>query len=170
MFAPGRPRLGAVAAVLVASACASRAPRVPVVAAGGDVTSLVGQWAGDYSSPTTGRSGSIQFTLHAGTDSAFGDVLMVPRGMSQPIRRVEDPAAPGAAARREPSLLSISFVRVEGGSVSGRLDPYVDPDCSCTVETTFRGAASGDVIEGTFETRGPGGRQTGRWRVRRVGT
>jgi len=39
---------------------------------------LTGEWAGDYSSVESGRSGSISFTLRAAGDSAFGDVVMIP--------------------------------------------------------------------------------------------
>src|SRR4029077_19697726 len=55
------------------AACgASRSP-VPVVGAATDVSSLTGEWAGEYSSVESGRSGSITFTLRSAGDTAFGD-------------------------------------------------------------------------------------------------
>src|SRR5256886_5468755 len=67
--------------------CALRSARsrgaqraVPVGGTAGDMAALAGQWEGSYSSASTGRSGSISFTLSAGNDSAFGDVIMIPRG------------------------------------------------------------------------------------------
>jgi hypothetical protein len=50
-------------------------------------------------------------------------------------------------------VLRIRFVRVDGGKVSGTLQPYRDPDCGCSVYTTFEGTVEGDVIEGTFVAR-----------------
>jgi hypothetical protein len=35
--------------------------------------------------------------------------------------------------------LTIRFVAVEGGEVTGELDPYRDPDCDCRAYTRFRG-------------------------------
>ena len=73
----------------------------------------------------------------------------------------------GGAAPSE--VLTIRFVRAEGGTISGSLDPYHAPDCSCILTTTFRGELRGDVIEGTFTTAGDpmAERQPGRWRVTR---
>src|SRR3989442_15893302 len=66
------------------AACgASRSP-VPLVGAATDVAALAGEWVGDYSSVESGRSGSISFTLRAATDSAFGDVVMIPAGLGRP--------------------------------------------------------------------------------------
>ena len=167
---PSRIRVLALLCSLVPAAslagCASRAASVPVVASAGDLDALAGQWVGDYQMPVTGRSGSIQFTLRPSSGGASGDVLMIPRGATQPIRRADDPAG-ARTGERQTSLLSISFVRVQGDSVSGRLDPYVDPDCQCTVETTFHGTVNGNRITGTFESRGAPGVRTGRWQVKR---
>src|SRR5213596_3205344 len=71
--------------VLTLTACgASRAP-VPLVGASADVAALTGEWAGDYSSAESGRSGSISFTLRAAGDSAFGDVVMIPSAWGRPL-------------------------------------------------------------------------------------
>src|SRR5436190_12615057 len=70
---------------LMLTACgASRSP-VPLVGASADVTALTGEWAGDYSSAESGRSGSISFTLRAAGDSAFGDVVMIPSAWGRPL-------------------------------------------------------------------------------------
>ena len=73
-------------------------------------------------------------------------------------------------ALRSGQVLRIAFVRVAGGAVSGTLDPYTDPDCKCTVQTTFTGTLRGTTIEGTFVTRGSQlpNEQSGRWRVTRT--
>jgi len=72
--------------VFTLSACgASRSP-VPLVGASTDMTVLTGEWAGEYSSGESGRSGSITFTLRAAGDSAFGDVVMIPSGLGRPVK------------------------------------------------------------------------------------
>jgi hypothetical protein len=66
-------------------------------------------------------------------------------------------------------VLTIKLVRVSGDTVSGVLDAYRDPQCDCPVVTTFTGKLAGDVIDGTFTTRGnqTAAQQTGTWRVTR---
>lgn len=153
------------------SACASSASSIPVLASTEDAGPLVGKWSGDYSSPVTGRSGSIVFTLTSAGDSAHGDVVMTPRGSNQPYRAIDRPQGEAIGAPLPNNeVLTINFVRVAGPVVSGTLAPYRDPECSCTVVTTFSGTMAANVIEGTFTTRGlPGGAEpTGKWKVKRA--
>lgn len=165
------------AAMLVASAlltatlgCASRPASVRVIAERGELAPLAGAWSGEYRSAATGRSGSIVFRLSAAGDSAYGDVVMVPRGADEPLHPAQAPSAP-ASRRRSPQVLAISFVRVSHDSVSGRLEPYHEPECDCTLSTNFTGLVTGNAIEGTFATTGAPtatSPQTGTWRVRRT--
>jgi hypothetical protein len=166
-------RPSTIFAVLLAAStigCARRTPGIEVSATDFDVNSLVGQWRGTYQSSKTGRSGTIAFTLLAGESSASGNVVMIPRSDSllTPAERemVNNISNPGR------TVLSIHFVRKQGGTLSGNLDPYRDPDCSCQVNTTFAGSFTGSAaIEGTFSTvpSAPGGSVTGgTWKVTRV--
>ena len=165
----GRTLLAASLVALAAACSATPAP-VPVVAEPVDISALAGEWNGEYESPELGRRGSIVFTLRAGADTAHGDVLMIPRGYDDPLR----PAEPRTGRERErsnPELLTIRFVRLDGGRVSGVLDPYRDPECGGALETSFTGRLVNDsTIEGTFVTTGPPGfpRSTGSWRVTRA--
>ena len=151
----------AVAATL---ACASTPETVPLVGSANDVSSLVGEWSGEYDGGSSGRSGNIVFVLRSAADTARGDVMMIPRASGEQMS-AEERRAP--LALRSGQVLRIAFVRVAGGAVSGTLDPYTDPDCKCTVQTTFTGTVRGNTIEGTFVTRGSQlpNEQTGRWRV-----
>src|SRR5207253_3560527 len=118
---------------------------------------------GSYSSAATGRSGSISFTLSAGTDSAFGDVIMIPRGWGRPLQAWNGQAPAGAEAQPRAAVLTINFVRVAGGRVTGRLAPYADPESGTPLATTFEGQLAGDTIQGAY-TRpggGPGAAQAG---------
>ncbi|HVE77222.1 MAG TPA: hypothetical protein VNA89_00035 [Gemmatimonadaceae bacterium] len=174
-----RRRLRALAvravAVLVLAACAVRPAPVPVTGAASDIAALAGAWSGEYRSDATRRTGSIEFTLAAGADTAFGDVLMIPSGSRQPYERADDGAAPAGArgattAARPAQLLRVSVVRAQGGRVLGRLEPYLDPDCGCSTWTTFDGRLDGNRIVGTFAMRrredGPPV-ATGEWSVSR---
>jgi hypothetical protein len=161
-----------IVAALAAStiACASRNPGIELTASDFDLNPLVGEWRGDYSSAETGRSGTIAFTLRAGESSASGNIVMIPRADSLLTPAERDLVTNVSASGR--SVLSIHFIRKEGGNLSGTLDPYRDPECNCPVTTTFQGSfRDARTIEGTFSTvpSQPGHSVTGgRWKVTRV--
>lgn len=154
----------ALAAALQAGACGGANPPVTVVGAAPDLRTLSGTWVGEYASPLTGRNGSIVFELAAGGDSAWGRVIMTPRGAAGPLEAWRDPRAglPGV-----PTDLTIRFVRVRGDQVTGALTPYPDPRSGDPLFTVFEGRATADTIAGTFTTRPvPGSdRPTGWWRA-----
>lgn len=151
----------------VLSACgASRTP-VPLVGASADVSSLTGEWVGEYSGES-GRSGSISFSLRAAGDSAFGDVIMIPTGLGRPVKPYSEEPVAGSNSPSPTTVLTIRFVRVEQGHVSGTLDPYADPQTGERLFTTFTGELKGNTIEGTYTTRLQSGiTQTGRWSVQK---
>ena len=92
---------------------------------------------------------------------------MVPVGMARPLAPWRQEAA-AAAPRPSTAVLTIRFVRVESGHVSGTLAPYADPLTGARLVTTFAGELKGNTIEGTYTTRLPSGdTQTGRWTVQR---
>lgn len=150
--------------------CARRTPGIEVTATDFDLNPLVGQWRGIYRSGTTGRSGTIAFTLRAGEAAASGNVVMIPRADSLLTSAEREMLNNVGTSSR--TVLSIRFVTKQGGNVSGTLDPYRDPDCACIVTTTFDGSfRDGSTIEGTYSTvpSVPGGSVTGgTWRVTRV--
>ena len=161
--------LHAALAALVTACAAAHQPPVPIAGTAGDMAALAGQWEGSYSSASTGRSGSISFTLSAGNDSAFGDVIMIPRGWGRPLQAWNGQAPAGSEAQPRAAVLTINFVRVAGGRVTGRLAPYADPESGAPLATTFEGQLSRDAIEGTYTTLGAGSgvAQTGQWKVTR---
>ncbi len=161
------PYLGCATAALVAACATAQAP-IPVIGPAGDVAALAGEWAGEYSSSASGRSGSISFTLRAVGDTAFGDVVMIPAGWGRPLTRWQQQQPSAGPPRPEPEVLTINFVRVEGGRVNGTLAPYADPETGARLVTSFAGELAGNTIEGTYTTRlPPGETQTGRWKVQR---
>jgi hypothetical protein len=168
MFRVPKTLLPTVLCALALSACgASRSP-VPLVGASTDVSALTGEWAGDYSSAESGRSGSITFALRAAGDSAFGDVVMIPRAWGRALVPWTQPNAAGGNQAPTATVLTIRFVRVERGHVTGTLDPYADPQTGERLLTTFSGELSGNTIAGSYTTRLPSGdTQTGRWTVQR---
>ena len=158
-------RLGPALSLVLAIGCSTTSAPVPVE--GTNVAALAGHWEGEYESEATDRTGTIVFDLVAGEDHAHGDVVMIPRGAANAYRPAPRPTgeATGSAATAE--VLSIRFVRAEGETVNGTLDPYWDPDCSCEVTTTFVGAMSGNRIVGTFTSMRTAGRVTGTWTATR---
>ena len=146
------------------SACAASRPAAVMVT--GDATPLVGTWTGSYTSPSTGRSGSIVFTLGAAGQSARGDVVMTDAASGKVFERV-DRSGPNVQMAGQSQVLTIQLVRVGDGTVTGTLDPYRDPACNCPVETTFTGRLDGDTIAGTFTTTGADiPTQSGTWQVK----
>jgi len=151
--------------------CASRPPQIELTASDFDVSALVGQWRGEYTGNETGRSGTIAFTLRAGEAAASGNVIMLPR-IADSTRAAADRASEDVSPVSARQVLTIHFVRKEGGNLVGTLDPYRDPDCACQVTTTFQGSFSNaNTIQGTFTTvpSRPGTSVTGgKWSVTRV--
>jgi hypothetical protein len=159
----------ALAALLAPLAsCRYQPTPVPLQASAADISALAGKWEGEFASNQTGRTGSITFTVQPGKDTAYGDVLMIPALSNEPITAAD--ASSGAHARHSArsELLRITLVRIRGGMVEGALEPYIAPDCTCTVTTTFRGTLQGDAIKGDYHTTGEYGlKQSGKWSVTR---
>ena len=156
-------------AVAIVVACQS-APQLPVQLQG-DPTSLArlaGSWSGSYWGGAEGRGGSLSFTLRSGSDSLYGDVTMVdPRGHTIRAADRSDVHAMHVGSAQQ---LRIDFAAIRADSVRGVLEPYVAPDCECTVITTFLGQVRGDGIKGTFQTRNAGRVQAeGSWEMKRTG-
>jgi hypothetical protein len=164
-----RTLIGALA-VFVLTGCQST-PQRPVHLEGdpASLARLAGSWSGQYWGGSGGRGGSLSFTLRSGSDSLYGDVAMVdPRGQTI---RAADPASVHAMHVASPQQLRIDFVTIRADSVRGVLEPYVAPDCECTVNTTFFGQVRGNEMKGTFQTRNAGRVQAeGSWEMKRSGT
>jgi len=156
-------------AIALAAGCRSM-PATPVLLQGSPVAiaRLAGTWVGEYWGGAAGRGGSLSFSLRAGSDSLFGDVTMVdPHGQQL---RPADPMGVHRTHVQSSQYLRIDIVMAQGDSVRGVLEPYISPDCECTVSTTFFGAVKGDQIAGRFETRNRGEvRAAGSWELKRVG-
>jgi hypothetical protein len=162
------PRYAVLMAAMAAVACAPVINKTPVRGAPPAISRLVGEWQGDYNGAESGRRGLIAFRLRAGADTAEGDIIMQSRTDYEPS--APNAPIPWDAMRTTHQQLSIRFVFVSDDEVTGVLNAYRDPDCGCTLTTTFRGRIQGDVIEGTFHTEGSGIShmpQDGRWRVKR---
>jgi hypothetical protein len=156
-------RVGIVALLV---GCAYRPDPVPISGSATAVGNLAGTWLGEYNGTESQRSGSITFIISASGDSAFGDVAMAV-GTNNTALLPAHSEAEHLRHVRSSQALRIDFVSVSGGGLSGTLEPYIAPDCNCRVSTTFSGRQNGNVIEGTFVTRGPNLEQHGTWRVSR---
>lgn len=156
-------------------ACSPSRPEIELTSNDFDLSPLVGKWSGDYSSKVTGRSGTISFTLEAGEAAAFGNVVFQPRPLAGAVAQPIGGSMTGGqqtVAVTPRQLLTIHFVRKEDKRVVGVLDPYTDPECACTLTTTFQGEFTDSrTIEGTYSSVAAGStepRATGTWKVTRV--
>jgi hypothetical protein len=155
------------ALLLALASCRYNPSPVPIEGSVSDIAHLAGTWDGDYSSVESGRSGSITFTILAGRDTAFGDVVMIPEH-GQALTAADAGTSAHQLHEQSAQLLRVTLVRVQGGTIRGELEPYIAPDCHCTVTTVFRGALNGDRVDGQYVTRGPNGLlQEGRWKLER---
>jgi hypothetical protein len=128
-------------------ACGASATSITMKGKDPDIALLAGDWTGEYRGLDSGRTGPIHFALEVGRHTADGEVSL----------------------DEGKTALKVSFVQVQRGSVSGKMAPYTDPQCSCEVQTEFLGTVEGNTIEGTYVTSIPGtGRtQKGAWTVTR---
>ena len=149
---------------LMLGACAGSLPPVTVL---GEAGRLEGKWTGSYENMIAGRSGSIEFRLGPGVDTAQGSVLMIPEGWD---RRTQGTRAPDYGPMNDQlELLQIRLVRVDGNRITGSLAEYREPGSGAMASTTFTGYLEGDVIEGKFITvlQGSPFAIQGHWRVTR---
>ncbi len=119
-------------AVIALAGCATSNSSVAVEGNDLDVSLLAGKWEGTYEGTTSGRKGAVSLDLATGNRVAEGKVLM---------NSANDP---------NPQALTITFMKVGGRDLVGKITPYTDPQCNCTVETEFTGSLKGDTISGTF--------------------
>lgn len=153
---------------LVLTACGhAHTQPIPIDATAAAISQLNGKWVGEYSSPATGRRGSIVFDLSGDQNSARGDVIMYSAIVNVPADRT---VIASANASHAADVLSISFVRAADDVVTGRLAPYRDPNTGATMSTTFTGRMAGDTIEGSYESLSSDANTPvrGRWRVKRT--
>ena len=131
-----------------------------------DMQALDGRWIGEYKSDEVKRKGYISFALSAEKHKAIGGISMV-SGDKQKVGR------PGSSTRRrsggqkrEP--LTITFVEIEDGKVSGKVTPFFDPSLKSEIHTVFEGQLYGEeILEGTFSSiiMSNGSSYSGTWRV-----
>jgi hypothetical protein len=157
--------------IALATSCKSIPSPFFLTAEPTEIAAMAGDWDGEYFSPSTGRAGSIHIKITAGTDTAEGDVVMIPRGTTTPLRPAE--MSERQLSRSLAEVLTIRFAKIDHGRVSGTLTTYRDPECGCAMYTTFTGRMTDDeTMEGTFVATSPDLRtpQRGSWKVMRKRT
>lgn len=155
----------ALALVALVMACAVQPTPEPTPSQPADLAAMNGHWIGEYSNSESGRSGSISMSLRSWSDSAAGDLVMVPRGAAPLLAAdVSSHVARGVSAE----VLHLTFKRVSGGMVEATVEPYFSPDCACQVSMVLQGTPEKRLIAGEFVLMSARGlRQQGRWSVER---
>ena len=135
-----------ICALVVFAACGGSQKEVAMQGSDLDLARVAGDWEGEYKGNESGRTGPVNLSLHVGSHTAEGEILM---GGKTPLK--------------------IAFVKIKEREVKGTIAPYTDPNCACQVETEFVGTYAEDTIDGTFTTKvsTTGQVQTGSWSVRR---
>lgn len=128
--------------VIALAACGGTSKDVAVRGRDSELVKLAGEWEGEYAGLESGRSGKVRFNLQLGRHVAEGEVFM---GGDTPLK--------------------IQFVEVEGRQLKGTIAPYMDPQCSCQVSTSFLGTLANDAVSGSYETRIQDKIHSGTWRV-----
>jgi hypothetical protein len=165
-----RSRCIAAAALFLASCASHQSAQqdFEVTSRNFDVSPMVGEWKGEFHNVELGRQGTIAFTLASREEKAVGEIVLMPTNAAGDTAST---TSQSADARRKGQVLQISFIRLEGNIVVGRIEPYANQSCNCRTATTFRGVLQGPVIEGTYIVLGaddPSVRYTGNWKVTRV--
>jgi hypothetical protein len=155
-----------IAAVLpiLASACTGTRPEQPVQPA--NLATLQGEWVGTYRADTPhGRSGALMFRLDATETLAQGCAIMrVGGGEATEAMPLEGDLWGHVAPER---LMLVTIGRGPEGTIRGKFEPYPDPVCGCSMNTTLEGRIRGNVLEGTYvmEHAHGGERASGTWRL-----
>lgn len=151
-------------AVALTGCASAPAPPIKVSGTPSSIANLAGRWVGDYRISDGSRRGVVLFDLAPGDSVATGNVIMQPASLAT----ANSLAPRGDLPHPQGSELTVRFVQVESGMVRGELEPYVEPECACTVITVFEGRRKGDRIEGTFIIKNTVTKETkaGDWRVR----
>ena len=154
----------AILGVTILAACTYHPSSFPMYGRIDDRSRLAGEWLGEFSSAHPDRSGSIAVQIEPGRDSASGEVSVQASHVGQRIRHQEQGFYPRASTA---TVLRIRYMRAGESTVEGVLEPYYDPDCDCTVTTTFLGVLHGDSITGQYVGRGGWMMRQGAWRMGR---
>lgn len=160
------PSLGVLALSAALTGCGLSMRPVRFEATASDWKALAGEWRGEYWMRQYDRHGLIAFRLVASPEAASGDVLMISDRFAWPCQRYPSDPAMRREAYDPTQLLTIRFVRAEHGYITGRIDPYWDPDRRCDAVASFHGSVDGDSIHGTVTSMCVGdvrGTVSGRW-------
>ena len=158
----------ALAGLTATSAFAAGTPQERIAMSGDEVgmESLAGRWIGEYKSGAGGRHGYISFTLSGEKDRAVGGISMVSGKKGKTGKPGSMMRRRSGGEKRDP--LTITFVEIAGGKVSGTVTPFFEPKYNSMVHTVFEGTLyGGELLEGTFTSTiaDKGSSYSGTWRV-----
>lgn len=138
---------------LFLTGCATSRASVPVRGEVTETALLAGEWRGQFDGAREERHGKIEFNLEMGRHTADGEVVVFAPKKGEP-----------------PMQLRIEYLAVEDNKITGKIEPYTDPECDCVVETEFEGDLTGDFIIGTYAARMPatGAARKGEWSAERI--
>ena len=131
-----------------------------------DVAQLTGTWEGNFISTVTQRTGVIKLELDQEANREVGSILLQYQKQHPKIHAPKGHNVKKTGTYTKTKPLSVEFIAIEGGKISGTVTPYADPLFpGKTVFSTYEGIVTGNRIEGTYTTRiGQNGNAfTGSW-------
>ena len=150
--------------------CASTSSKTPAIKEVSgtefDVAQLTGTWEGNFSSTVSQRSGTITLELNQAGKREVGSILLQYQKQHPKVHAPKGHNVKKTGTYTKTKPLSVEFIAIEGGKISGNVTPYADPVFTRkTVFTTYEGIVTGNRIEGTYTTRvGQNGNSfTGSW-------
>jgi hypothetical protein len=175
---PAADRRLALAGLIAIASCRVEPTPAPVPVKGTheELSTIAGEWNGQYLSKETGRRGVVRFIMAEHADTGYGEVEITFSPALSLTREAEAPdliksdLGDDESAPKPCTILNIRVVRVDHDRVRGTMEPYWDPDCDCRARTEFEGKVSGNRITGTFTSRRESSDRrliAGQWRVDR---
>lgn len=159
--------IGAAASLMIGCASTSTTPAIKEVSGTTfDIAQLTGTWEGNFISTVTQRSGTITLELNQEGNKEVGSILLQYQKQHPKVHAPKGHNVKKTGTYTKTKPLSVEFIAIEGGKISGTVTPYADPILfRKTVFTTYEGSLIGNRIEGTYTTRvgQKGNSFTGSW-------
>ena len=157
--------IGSIASIMFGCALTSTPDIKEVSGTTFDIAQLTGTWEGNFDSTVTQRSGTITLELNQEGQREVGSILLQYQKKHPKVHAPKGHNIKKTGTYTKTKPLSVEFIAIEDGKISGTVTPYLDPIFSRKIFSTYEGKLIGNRIEGTYTSRiGQNGNSfTGSW-------
>ena len=146
--------IGAAASIMVGCAAFETPAIKEVSGTTYDVAQLTGTWEGSFVSTATKRSGIITLDLNQVANKEVGSITLHYQKKHPKVHAPKGHNVKKTGTYTKSKPLSVEFMAIEDGKISGTVTPYSDPVfLGKTVFSTYEGKVTGNRIEGTYTSR-----------------